>query len=113
VFIPGWQADNDGVVELLHLMVFELHIQGPVRLGAASKNHQTAGDLIQAMNDPDAAILRFDQFNERARVFFPSAGDGGETGGFVHDKEGRVNIEDIHKLIVIEAGEERRGTSKE
>ena len=92
MIVPGGRAYNDGVVHLMRFVVLKEHIQRAVGLGAAGKNHQAAGDFVQTVDDPDAAIVRFQYIYQRDRVFFPTTRDGGEAGGFVHDKNGRVYV---------------------
>ena len=52
MLIPFWYTRYDGVVNLLRLTLLELHIQRPVRLRRAGKDHHPAANFVQPVNDP-------------------------------------------------------------
>jgi hypothetical protein len=57
VFIPRGIANGYGMVKLMHFVVFKEYTQLTVGLGATSKNYHATGDFIQAVNNPNAAIV--------------------------------------------------------
>jgi hypothetical protein len=57
VFLPFWRPDNQCMVHLTGLMVFEQHAKSPVYPSTAGKYHQAAGDFIQAVDEPDMTIV--------------------------------------------------------
>ena len=52
VLLPFWLTNNNGMVNLLGFMHFELHIQRPVSFRCPGKNHHSAGSLIQSVDGP-------------------------------------------------------------
>jgi len=69
---------------LLHIMLLKLNAQRAVRLGAQGKDHQSAGDLVNPMYDPDPAELLLQQFDQIRRVPIPAVWQNRETRRFVY-----------------------------
>ena len=85
MLIPFGIADDDGVVYLLYFMALELNVQGPVRFGGAGEDHHPAGDLVQPMDDPQAAELLLKLFDQVRSIRLPTIRQDGNPGGFVDD----------------------------
>ncbi len=62
MFIPFWITNGDGVINLLRLMLIELHVEGAMRFRSARKDHDAGSGFIKAMNDKDFSIFFFKQF---------------------------------------------------
>jgi len=61
VLLPGRQATGEGMVNLVHLMRFELLAQSAVDIRLSGKDEDSTGPFIQAMDDPDPAKLVTEQ----------------------------------------------------
>jgi hypothetical protein len=64
MFFPGGYAIDNGMVELMGFVAFELHAKQAVRLGITGEDHQPARDLIQAVDNPETIIIRFQDFQQ-------------------------------------------------
>jgi hypothetical protein len=59
VIFPSRYTDNNGMVKLMSFVVFKLHAKEAVRLRITGKDHEAAGGLIQAVNNPEAIVVCF------------------------------------------------------
>jgi hypothetical protein len=97
MFIPWWQTIDDGMVAFPGLVMLELEVERPVRRGIASKDHDSAGDLIQPVNNPQFPKLSFELLEQVRGIFLPAIRQHRDPGGFVNYKYGRVLKENIHE----------------
>lgn len=96
VFFPGGQAVAQGVVDLLDCVALELDVQRAVGLRGAGQDHDAAGDLIQAVDDPEFGEFLLEQLEHIRGVRVPAIRQDGDAGGFVDDEDGLVLVENIH-----------------
>ena len=99
MFLPNWCAIDDGVVNLVGLMSLKLDIQRPMGFRCAGKDHHAAGDFVQPVDDPDFAVLFFEQLDQIRRIWLPAIRQDGQTGGLVDDEQEVVSVKDVHTRI--------------
>ena len=74
VFIPIGIAVYYRVINLLNFMEFKLTVERTMCFRCARENHDAAGDLVQAMDNPYLLIFLFEHFQQIGRVCFPAIG---------------------------------------
>jgi hypothetical protein len=61
---PGRCTDNNGMVELMSFVVFKLYAKQAMSFRISSKDHKTAGNFIQPMNNPETTVVYFKQLDK-------------------------------------------------
>ena len=82
VFIPGREALHDGVINFFHLVPLELAVEFAMCFSRARKNHYAAGDLVQAVDDPNFVIILFEHIAQVRRIRLPALGEDRKSGRF-------------------------------
>ena len=65
VVVPGRYFHDDGMVEFMAFAPFKLYAQEAVCLRIPGKDHQTAGDFIQTMDNPETTKILLQVCNQR------------------------------------------------
>ncbi len=92
VFCPVGPAVDQGVVDFFGLAMLELLVQAAVGFRAAGEEQNAGGCFVEAVNHPQAAKLLFITANKIGGVCVPAIGQDGNSGGFVDDEQGRVEV---------------------
>ena len=98
LLLPLGISLHDGVINLLRLVMLELHVERAMRLGIPCEDHHAAGDLVQPMDDEDLVVFFFQHFNKIFRIFFPAIGQYGQSCWFVEDDYVVVYVNDVHRM---------------
>ena len=85
-------------------MTLELHIQRAVTLRIAGEDHDSAGDLVETMDDEYLPVIFFKHLHKIRRVLFPSIREDGKSGGFIHNQNLFNFVKDFH-ISILHPGE--------
>ena len=83
---PGWIPVHQCVIDFVDSVCLELRIEVAVGIRSASQSQDTAGVMVQAVDDPQLSVGRF-QDPQEVRGGRVSARDCEHTGRFVNHQQ--------------------------
>ena len=92
VLIPGRDTFHDGLIHLLDFVPLKLTVEFAMRFCRAGKDHHAAGDLVQAVNNPDVFVLVFQHLSQIGCIWLPAIGQHGQIRRFVDNDDVLIGV---------------------